>query len=51
MWAVPKSMLADASTSTHVVSSGSAMLARTCGSPARAVTFQSIRRTSSWPGR
>ena len=24
---------------------------RTCGSPVRAVTAQSIRRTSSWPGR
>ena len=44
-------MLGVASTSTQVSSSCSASGRHTCGSPpARAVTFQSIRRTSSSPG-
>ncbi len=50
-WAVPKSMLPLASTSAHVSSSRSAIRSRTCGTVVRAVTFQSIRRMSSSPGR
>lgn len=45
--AVPKSMLAVASSSAQISSSRSATRSRTCGSFVRAVTFQSIRRTSS----
>ena len=49
---VPKCMLAESSTSTQVSSSCSASGRHTWGSPAaRAVTFQSMRRTSSSPGR
>ena len=47
--AVPKSKLADASTTSQVSSSRSAIICRTCGWVVRAVTAQSIRRTSS-PG-
>jgi hypothetical protein len=47
--AVPKSMLAVPSSSVQISSSRSATSSRTCGSAVRAVTFQSIRRTSS-PG-
>jgi hypothetical protein len=47
--AVPKSRLADTSTTSHVSSSRSAIIWRTCGVVVRAVTDQSIRRTSS-PG-
>ena len=46
---VPKSRLADMSTTSHVSSSRSAIIWRTCGWVVRAVTDQSIRRTSS-PG-
>lgn len=46
---VPKSRLADMSTTSHVSSSRSAIIWRTCGLVVRAVTDQSIRRTSS-PG-
>ncbi len=48
--AVPKSRLADRSSSTQVSSSRSATVSRTCGTVVRAVTGQSIRRTSS-PGQ
>ena len=48
--AVPKSRLADRSTASQVSSSRSATVCRTCGTVVRAVTGQSIRRTSS-PGR
>ena len=47
--AVPKSRLADMSTTSQVSSSRSAIICRTCGCVVRAVTDQSIRRTSS-PG-
>ena len=47
--AVPKSRLADTSTTNQVSSSRSAIICRTCGWVVRAVTDQSIRRTSS-PG-
>ena len=47
--AVPKAMLGLWSSSNQVSSSCSARVSHTCGSRARAVTFQSIRRTS-WPG-
>jgi hypothetical protein len=47
--AVPKSRLADKSTTSQVSSSRSAIICRTCGWVVRAVTAQSIRRTSS-PG-
>ena len=47
--AVPNVIDADVSSSSHVSTARSATLTRTCGSPVRAVTFQSIRRTSS-PG-
>ena len=47
--AVPKSRLADRSITTQVSSSRSATVWRTCGTVVRAVTAQSIRRTSS-PG-
>ena len=40
----------DRSTSAHVSSSRSAITSRTCGIVVRAVTAQSIRRTSSSPG-
>ena len=46
---VPKSRLADTSTTSQVSSSRSAIICRTCGCVVRAVTDQSIRRTSS-PG-
>ena len=46
---VPKSRLADMSTTIQVSSSRSAIICRTCGWVVRAVTAQSIRRTSS-PG-
>ena len=46
---VPKSRLADMSTTSQVSSSRSAIICRTCGWVVRAVTDQSIRRTSS-PG-
>ncbi len=49
--AVPKSMLGEASTSNQVTNSRSASTSRTCGVVVRAVTAQSIRRTSSAPGR
>ena len=45
--AVPKSRLAEQSTRAHVSSSRSAMVSRTWGTVVRAVTFQSMRRTSS----
>ena len=48
--AVPKSRLADRSIASQVSSSRSATVCRTCGTVVRAVTGQSIRRTSS-PGR
>ena len=44
---VPKSIDPDRSTSAHVSSSRSAIRSRTCGIVVRAVTAQSIRRTSS----
>jgi hypothetical protein len=47
--AVPKARLAEQSTRSQVSSSRSAMVSRTWVSRSRAVTFQSIRRTSS-PG-
>jgi hypothetical protein len=47
--AVPKSMLGVTSASTQVASSRSASTVRTCGTVVRAVTAQSIRRTSSSP--
>ena len=47
--AVPKSRLADKSTTSQVSNSRSAIICRTCGWLVRAVTAQSIRRTSS-PG-
>ena len=47
--AVPKARLAEASTRIHVSSSRSATVSRTWVSRSRAVTFQSMRRTSS-PG-
>jgi hypothetical protein len=47
--AVPKSRLGDRSTTSHVSSSWSAMGSRTWAVPVRAVTAQSMRRTSS-PG-
>jgi hypothetical protein len=48
--AVPKVMLADASSSSQPVSARSPTCTRTCGSRMRAVTFQSMWRTSS-PGK
>jgi uncharacterized protein YbcI len=47
--AVPKSMLGERSTTIQVSSSRSAIVCRMCGIVVRAVTGQSIRRTSS-PG-
>ena len=47
--ALPKSSDADMSATTHVSNSRSATVCRMCGSVVRAVTDQSIRRTSS-PG-
>ena len=47
--AVPNVIDADVSSRSHVSTARSATLTRTCGSPVRAVTFQSIMRTSS-PG-
>ena len=47
--AVPKSRLGDSSARIQHSSSRSAMVSRTWGSVIRAVTFQSMRRTSS-PG-
>src|SRR5439155_509497 len=47
--AVPNCIEADVSRTSQVTSTRSARCTRTCGSPVRAVTFQSIRRTSS-PG-
>ena len=47
--AVPNCIDGDVSSTSQVTSTRSARLTRTCGSPVRAVTFQSIRRTSS-PG-
>ena len=38
------------SSRAHTSSSRSAMVSRTCGTVVRAVTAQSIMRTSSWPG-
>ena len=51
--AVPKPIEAESSNISHVVSARSATCTRTCGSRMRAVTFQSIWRTSSpgWYGR
>ena len=46
---LPRSRLADMSTSSITVSSRSSVNSFTCGTPVRAVTFQSIARTSS-PG-
>ena len=46
---VPNSIETEVSRTSHVTSTRSARSTRTCGSPVRAVTFQSIRRTSS-PG-
>ena len=46
---VPKCMAADVSTTIHASRSRSAIWSRTCSSRVRAVTFQSMRRTSS-PG-
>ncbi len=46
---LPRSRLADMSTTSMTVSSRSSANSLTCGSPVRAVTFQSIVRTSS-PG-
>ena len=45
--AVPKSMLGERSTTSHVCSSRSASVVRTCGVNERAVRFQSMRRASS----
>ena len=45
--AVPKRIDGDVSSTSHVTSTRSASLTRTCGSPVRAVTSQSMRRTSS----
>ena len=45
--AVPKARLAEKSASTQVSSSRSAIVWRMWGSSVRAVTFQSMRRTSS----
>jgi hypothetical protein len=47
--AVPKSRLGDRSITAQVSSSRSAIVSRMCGTVVRAVTAQSIRRTSS-PG-
>ena len=47
--AVPKRIDGEVSSTSQVTSTRSARWTRTCGSPVRAVTFQSIRRTSS-PG-
>ena len=47
--AVPNRIDAETSSTSHVTSTRSASSTRTCGSPVRAVTFHSIRRTSS-PG-
>ena len=47
--AVPNAIDGERSSAIHVTSTRSASCTRTCGSPVRAVTFQSIRRTSS-PG-
>ena len=47
--AVPNDMEAETSSASHVTSTRSARSMRTCVSPVRAVTFHSIRRTSS-PG-
>ena len=44
---VPKLMLAERSTTTHVCSSRSASVVRICGVSERAVRFQSIQRESS----
>ena len=47
--AVPNAIDGETSSASQVTSTRSARSTRTCGSPVRAVTFQSIRRTSS-PG-
>ena len=47
--AVPNAIEADESNTSQVTSTRSASSTRTCGVPVRAVTFQSMRRTSS-PG-
>ncbi len=47
---VPQFIDGVASRSAHTSSSRSAMVSRTCGTVVRAVTAQSIRRTSSCPG-
>ncbi len=47
--AVPKRIAAETSTTSHASRSRSAIWSRTWVSPVRAVTFQSMRRTSS-PG-
>ena len=47
--AVPKCIEAERSRSSHAVSWRSGTSSRTCGTPLRAVAFQSMRRTSS-PG-
>ena len=46
---MPKVIEGEASSTSQVVSARSATSTRTCGSPVRAVAFQSMRRTSS-PG-
>ena len=48
--AVPKVIEADVSSTSHAVSARSPTCTRTCGSRMRAVTFQSMWRTSS-PGK
>lgn len=47
---VPQFIDGVASSRAHTSSSRSAMVSRTCGTVVRAVTAQSMRRTSSWPG-
>ena len=51
--AVPKLMEAETSSTSHAVIARSPTWTRTCGSRKRAVTFQSMKRTSSpgWYGR
>ena len=48
-WAVPNVIDGEVSSTSHVVSARSGTCTRTCGTVVRAVTFQSMRRTSS-PG-
>ena len=47
---VPQFIDGVTSSSAHTSSSRSAIVSRTCGTTVRAVTAQSIRRTSSSPG-